>query len=76
MVDEDAVDLRLERAEVLQVLHADRAAANLVLISRTDTTARGADLADACGCLAQLVEFAVEGQDQRGRSRRCAAARA
>ncbi len=61
----DAVELRSERAEMGEVADPDRAAADLVLIGRADAAPRGADLAGPRGVLAQRVEIAVEGQDQR-----------
>ena len=48
-----------------EVAHADRAATDLVLVSRTDAAPGGADLALARGVFAQAVEIAVERQDQR-----------
>ncbi len=59
------LDLRPQRVEMGEVAHADRAAADLVLVSRADAAARGADLAGARRVLAQTVEVTVEGQDQR-----------
>ena len=61
----EAVELRAELAEMGEVADADRAAADLVLIGRADAAPRRADLARARGILAQRVEVAVEGQDQR-----------
>ena len=48
-----------------EIADPDRAPADLVLVSRADAAAGGADLAGAAGVLAQRVEIAVEGQDQR-----------
>ena len=61
----DAVELRAQRAEMGEVADPDRAAADLVLIGRADAAPGGADLARARGVLAQRVEIAVEGQDER-----------
>ena len=61
----DAVELRPELAEMGEVADPDRAAADLVLIGRADAAPGGADLAGARRILAQRVEIAVEGQDQR-----------
>ena len=61
----DAVELRAEAVEMGEVADPDRAAADLVLIGRADAAPGGADLAGARRILAQRVEIAVEGQDQR-----------
>ena len=66
VVHEDAVDLGAERRRVAQVLHADGAAADLVLVGGADAAAGGADLAGAGGFLADDVELAVQRQDERG----------
>ena len=66
VVDEQAVDLGAEVLQVAQILHTDGAAADLVLVGRTDAAPRGADLLAAGAGLAQLVELAVQRQDQRG----------
>ena len=63
---QQALDLGLERARGSQILHADGAAADLVLVGRADAAAGGADLALAGGFLAQLIELAMQRQDQRG----------
>ena len=60
-----AVELWPELAEMGEIADPDRAAADLVLISRTDAATGGADLALAARILAQRVEIAVERQDQR-----------
>ena len=54
-----------EIAELGEVADADRAAADLVLVSGADAAARRADLAGARCVLAQRVEVAVDRQDQR-----------
>ena len=59
------VELRFEMVEMRQIAHADRAAADLVLVSRTDAAPGGADLARSGGRFAQPVEIAVDRQDQR-----------
>jgi hypothetical protein len=61
----DAVQLGIQIIEMRQIAHADRAAADLVFIGRADAAPGGADLARACRFLAQAVQIAVEGQDQR-----------
>ena len=66
VVGEDALDLRLEARQVLQVHDADGAPSDLVLIGRTDAALGRADLAVARLRLAKRVELAVERQDQRG----------
>ena len=65
VVGAEAVELRPELAEMGEIAHPNRAAADLVLIGRADAAAGGADLALARGVLAQRVEIAVEGEDQR-----------
>ena len=47
VVHEDAVDLGPERGQVAQVLHADGAPADLVLVGGPDAAAGGADLVGA-----------------------------
>ena len=59
------IDLQVEIVEMGQIADADGAAADLVLIGRADTATGGADLAGARCILAQTVEVAMEGQDQR-----------
>ena len=61
----EPVELRIQRVEMRQIAHPDRAAADLVLVSRADAAPGGADLAGARRGLAQAVEIAVERQDQR-----------
>ena len=65
MVRAQPVEHRVEVVELRKVAHADRAAADLVLISGADAAAGGADLAGAARVLAQRVEVAVDRQDQR-----------
>ena len=66
VVHEDAIDLVAERRRVAQILHADGAAADLVLVCRPDAAAGSADLAGAGGFLADDVELAVQRQNERG----------
>jgi len=61
----DSVELRAERAEMGEVADPDRAAPDLVLISGADAAPRGPDLARARGVLAERVEIAVEGENER-----------
>ncbi len=61
---ENAVDLRAQRVEVLEILHADGASAHLVLVGRADAPPGRADLALARRSFAHDVEFAVQRQDQ------------
>ena len=75
VVHEDAVDLGPERGQVAQILHADGAPADLVLVGGPDAAAGGADLVGAGGVLADDVELAVQRQDERRRSRRRAGSR-
>ncbi|HYI48966.1 MAG TPA: hypothetical protein VEX35_10925 [Allosphingosinicella sp.] len=65
VVRADAVELGPQAVEMGEVADPDRAAADLVLIGRADAAPGGADLAGARRILAQRVEIAVEGQDQR-----------
>ena len=65
VVGAQAVEQRVELVEVREVADADRAAADLVLVGRADAAAGGADLARAAGILAQRIEVAVDGEDQR-----------
>jgi hypothetical protein len=53
-----------EALAVQQVLHADGAAGDLVLVGRADAAAGGADLAGALGGFARLVQGDVVRQDQ------------
>jgi hypothetical protein len=55
-----AIELRIELVDMGEVADADRAAADLVLISRADAAPGGADLALARRVLAQPVEIAVD----------------
>ena len=62
---QQAVDLLVERAEIGEIHQADRAAADLVLIGRTDAALGGADARAGVGGLAQRVELLMQRQDQR-----------
>ncbi len=55
-----------EVLRIEQVLHAQRAAGNLVFVGRADATAGGADLGGATARFAGLVDGYVVRQDQRG----------
>jgi hypothetical protein len=66
VVGEQSFHLGANGGKIGQVIHADGAAAHLVLIGGADAAAGGADLARARGRLAELVEFAVQGQDEGG----------
>ena len=61
----ETVDLRAKSAEMGEVADPDRPPPDLVLIGRADAAAGRADLAGAAGVLAQRVEVAVEGEDER-----------
>ncbi len=66
VMGQQPLDLAVERGEVGQVHDADGAAADLVLIGGADAALGRADLgAFGSGVLAQGVEFAVQGKDQR-----------
>ena len=66
VVHEQAVDLGAQSAEVLEVLGADGAPSDLVLVGRADAAPGGADALLGGSRLAQLVELAMQRQDQRG----------
>ena len=66
MVCQQAGDLGANGGEVGQVIHADGAAADLVLVSRADAAHGGADFsAGGGGVFTQSVELAVDREDQR-----------
>src|SRR5262245_56794359 len=65
VVGEDALDLGLERGEVLKVHHPDGTPPDLVLVSRADAALGGPDPPVSGRTLAQRIELAVERQDQR-----------
>src|SRR5690242_8252833 len=65
VVRAEAIEQRPHVLEPREVADADRAAADLVLIGRADTSARGADLPRARCILAKRVEVAVDGEYQR-----------
>jgi hypothetical protein len=57
------VDLaRVQRGEIDQIRHPDRAPADLVLVGRADAAARGADLAPCRRPPRATVELAVNGR--------------
>ena len=71
VVQQQLVELGVERRRVGEVADADGAARHLVLVGRADAAAGGADLAGAlvallAGRLARPVELAVQRQDQGG----------
>jgi hypothetical protein len=61
---QQAVDLVRQRVEIGEVHQPDRAAADLVLVSRADAAPGGADHVAVAG-FADRVEVAVQRQDQR-----------
>ena len=63
---EQPLDLGLQDRRILQVDDADGAAADLVLIGRADAALGRADLEAGIRGLAEMVELAVQRQDQRG----------
>jgi hypothetical protein len=62
---EDLAQLGREGLALEQVLHAYRAARDLVFVGRADATPRGADGVGAARRLARLVERDVRRKDQR-----------
>ena len=66
VVHQQPINLGAQRAEVLQILRADGPAADLVLVGRPYAASGRADLALARRALAQLIELAMQRQDQRG----------
>jgi hypothetical protein len=66
MVHQQAIDLRPQSVEVLQILGADGSPSDLVLVSWTDAASRGAYAPLAGGRFAELIELAVQRQDQGG----------
>ena len=58
-----AVELRVEGVEMRKVTNPNRAPSNLVLISRTDTTSGGTDLARTSGSFAQTIQITMYRQD-------------
>src|SRR5690606_30962623 len=65
VVHKDAINLRTESVEVLQILHANSSPADLVLVSRADAAPGRADTAATSCLLAHDVELAMEWQDER-----------
>ena len=65
MVRAQPVELGFEMIQMRQIAHADRAAADLVLVSGANAAPGGADLARTRRRFAQTVEIAVDRQDQR-----------
>ena len=76
MMRQQAFDLAIERRTVGEIHQADGAPADLVLVGRADAAARGADTQRRAGGFADGVELAMQRQDQRPYSRRCADCRA
>ena len=65
VMHQNTIDFAAERFEVLQILHPDSASPNLVFIRRPNAAPRRADLTGTgCG-FAQLIELAMQRQDQR-----------
>jgi hypothetical protein len=69
VVFEHALELGGEAVRIEQVLDAQRAAGDLVLVGRADAAAGGADAGVAHRHLARLIERDVVGHDQRTRGR-------
>ncbi len=59
------LDLVRQRVEIGEIHQPDRAAADLVLVSRADAAPRGADRGDRIAGLAERIELAMQRQDQR-----------
>ena len=73
VMGQQAFDLALERRAVGQIHQADRAPPDFVLVCRADAAPRRADAQRrARRFFADGVELAVQRQDERRRSRRCA----
>src|SRR5205823_13778089 len=66
MVGEQPLDLRSEGCEISEIIDPDRAPSDLVLVGRADAAPGGADLRIARRRLADLIELAMERQDERG----------
>ena len=66
VVGEQPLDFFRQRVEVGEVIEADGAPPDLVLVGRADAALGGADLGAGAAALAQGIEFPVERQDQRG----------
>ncbi len=60
-----SIEQRSHIVELGKVAEPKRAAADLVLVSGTNSAPRGADFAGAARVLAQRVEIAVDGKNQR-----------
>ena len=58
-------DLVRQRVEIGKIHQANRAAPDLVFVSRPDAAPRGADRGNGIGGFPQRVEFAMQRQDQR-----------
>ena len=66
MVLQSAIDARLEGCRIGQISHANRPAANFVLIGRANTATSGADLGSlACRFFACAIKLSVNWQDER-----------
>ena len=69
VVTEHALQFLAEAVGVEEVLHAQRAPRDLVLVGRADAAAGGADLLAGGAALARLIERDVEREDERARGR-------
>ena len=63
---QEAVDLVRQRVEIGEVHQPDRAAADLVLVSRADAAPGGAYAREHVGGFTDRIELLVQRQDQRG----------
>ena len=61
----DAIDFRSERLGRCQILHADGAPTDFIFVCGTDAATGRADLLGASSFLTELIELAVQRQNQR-----------
>jgi len=61
---EQAIDLPIQRIGIGEIVDANGAAADLILVGRADAAAGGADARAARGGFARDIQFAVQRQDQ------------
>ena len=58
---QQTIDLVRQRVEIGEIHQPDRAAADLVLVGRSDAAPRGADRGDRVGGFADRIEIAMQG---------------
>ena len=66
MVRQQAIDLFRQGLQIGQIHQADGAPARLVLVGRADAALRRTDLGPGAAAFAKRVEFAVNGENERG----------